>query len=113
MRADQSHGVGNRVGPHVVQEHGVDAELERFGQLLQGVHFDLHRHAHSGAAHGAKRRRDAARRGDVIVLDHHRVVEADAVIPPARTAYFSKARSPGVVLRVSEIETPVPATSST
>lgn len=53
------------------------------------------------------------RRGDVIVLDHHRVVEADAMIPPARTAYFSKARSPGVVLRVSEIETPVPATSST
>ena len=33
--------------------------------------------------------------------------------PPHRTAYFSSARSPGVVLRVSRITAPVPATAST
>ena len=33
--------------------------------------------------------------------------------PPQRTAYFSSARKPGVVLRVSVITAPVPATAST
>ncbi len=33
--------------------------------------------------------------------------------PPARTAYFSRARRPGVVLRVSRTRTPVPSTAST
>src|SRR5829696_1847172 len=33
--------------------------------------------------------------------------------PPQRTAYFSRWRSPGVVLRVSRTTTPVPATAST
>ena len=35
------------------------------------------------------------------------------VPPPAATAAFSSARSPGVVLRVSRIRAPVPATAST
>ncbi|OQA32496.1 MAG: hypothetical protein BWY56_02239 [Acidobacteria bacterium ADurb.Bin340] len=33
--------------------------------------------------------------------------------PPQRTAYFSRSFSPGVVLRVSRIRAPVPATAST
>ena len=33
--------------------------------------------------------------------------------PPQRTAYFSSARRPGVVLRVSRISAPVPSTAST
>ena len=33
--------------------------------------------------------------------------------PPTRTAYFSRARSPGVVLRVSATRAPVPATRAT
>ena len=33
--------------------------------------------------------------------------------PPHRTAYFSSARRPGVVLRVSRIAAPVPSTAST
>ena len=33
--------------------------------------------------------------------------------PPQRTAYFSSARSPGVVLRVSRISAPVPSIAST
>src|SRR5512139_2151411 len=33
--------------------------------------------------------------------------------PPTRTAYFSRARNPGVVLRVSTMVAPVPATSRT
>ena len=32
--------------------------------------------------------------------------------PPIRTAYFSRARSPGVVLRVSRTIAPVPASAS-
>src|SRR6266542_4067068 len=35
------------------------------------------------------------------------------VPPPQRTAYFSRLRRPGVVLRVSRISTPVPETAST
>ena len=40
---------------------------------------------------------------DVVVLDEDAVVQARAMIraPPMRTAYFSSARRPGVVLRVS------------
>ncbi len=33
--------------------------------------------------------------------------------PPQRTAYFSRARRPGVVLRVSRMRAPVPSTAST
>ena len=51
----------------------------------------------------------------MVVLDHHHVVEAHAVIVPAAgaTAAFSSARRPGVVLRVSRIRAGVPATAST
>ena len=49
--------------------------------------------------------RHTAGDGDMIVLDQHGIVEAEAMIvpPPARTAYFSIARKPGVVLRVQTI----------
>ena len=33
--------------------------------------------------------------------------------PPMRTAYFSSARSPGIVLRVSRMNAVVPSTAST
>ena len=44
----------------------------------------------------------------MVVLDEHAVVEAEAVVAaaPAATAYFSSARRPGVVLRVSRIAAP-------
>ena len=53
--------------------------------------------------------------GEVIVLDQNRVVEAESVIapPPHRTAYFSRKRQPGVVLRVSKIAARVPSTAAT
>jgi hypothetical protein len=51
----------------------------------------------------------------VVVLDEHRVVEAEAVVAAAAaaTACFSSARRPGVVLRVSSTAAPVPVDAST
>ena len=59
---------------------------------------------------------DAAGDPQVVVLDQHRVVEPEAVVAcrrRTRTARFSSARSPGVVLRVSRISRRCPSTAST
>ena len=53
---------------------------------------------------------------DVVLLDQDRVVRAPSggwSPPPAATAAFSSARSPGVVLRVSRMRAPLPSTSRT
>ena len=70
--------------------------------------------SHCAARIRVHRRRDAAGQPDVVVLDQDAVVEASRwlVPPPARTAYFSSSRSPGVVLRVSST-TMRPAAAST
>ena len=58
---------------------------------------------------------DAAGEPDVVVLDQDRVVQpvtGDWSPPPARTAYFSSARSVGVVFRVSRMVMRPPAAST-
>ena len=56
------------------------------------------------------RRGDPAGHGDVVLLDQHRVVEAEAVVdpPPAATAAFSSIRRPGRRLARSRTRAPVP-----
>ena len=66
-------------------------------------------------AHGAERLRDTTRGKDVVVLDEGGVIQPDSLVvaPPQRTADFSKARKPGLVLRVSRMRRRAPSTSST
>ena len=68
-----------------------------------------------GPASAAAAARDGlgdAERGEVVVLEQHPVAtgcRGGSTPPPARTAAFSRARSPGVVLRVSQIAGRPPA----
>ncbi len=101
---------------HVVEQHGIGAVRERLIELGERRDLDLDLdHVAGLRACALQSRPDAARRDDVIVLDEDGVVEPEAVVgpPPARTASFSNARSPGVVLRVSMMRARVPATFST
>ena len=70
---------GGRV--HVVEQHGVEAQRQGFLELRQRIDFelDLHHVADAGA-HAFDRLADAAGDGDVVVLDQHRVIEAEAVV---------------------------------
>ena len=69
---------------HIVEQHGVDADFERLGELVERVDFELDLDEMAGMGAGAfERRPDAAGQRDVVVLDQHRVVEAEAVIGAA------------------------------
>ncbi len=89
---------------------------ERGAQFVQVRDFDFDP---PGAAFGRlrrrERRRDASRQPNVIFLDQNGFAQILAVILAAagRTAYFSRARKPGVVFRVSRISAPVPSIART
>ena len=69
------------LGPEVVEQHGVGADLEQLVELLERVdlHLDLHQVADPGPhpPHGLG---DRAGQDEVVVLDQHGVVEAEAVV---------------------------------
>jgi hypothetical protein len=96
------HGLPDVGRREVVEQHDVGARAEGRVHLVEALrlHFDRQRRRGPHAGH---RRLDPPGEPDVVVLDEHAGVEARAVIhaAAARTAYFSSARSSGVVLRVS------------
>ena len=73
---------------HIVEQHHVGAFRQNLAQLVERVDLDLdfHQMAHKSLG-GAQRGRDAAGDGDVVVLDEHRVVEAEAVIGAAAASH--------------------------
>ena len=75
----------------------VDAGLERLRDLLERLGLDLDRQR-DRAAQSANRLLDAAGEAQVVVLDQHGVVQAEAVVRRRRrsgTAYFSRAAQAG------------------
>ena len=91
------------------------AGRERLVDLLERLRLDLDRQPGPMRARALDRRRDAAGQADVVVLDQDRVERGrrdGSCAPPARTAYFSSARSVGVVLRVSRTVMRPPAAST-
>ena len=105
---------------HVVDQHQLCAGAKRFVQLLRGCRP---RPRASGPPSLAAPRTEAA---STAALTPPRAamwlsftsMASDRLIrwllpPPQRTAYFSAARRPGRVLRVSLTTAPVPATAST
>ena len=86
-------------------------------ELVQRVdlELDLDQMADAGAR-ALDRRRDAAGERDVVVLDQHRVVEAETVVDAAADAaprISATMRRPGIVLRVQHDLRLVPAIAST
>ena len=72
---------------HVVEQHGVDPDLERLGELVERVDLELDLDEMSGMPPRAfERRPHAPGERDVIVLDQHRVVEAETVVGAAAEA---------------------------
>ncbi len=100
---------------HVVEQEHVGAGAERVGGVVEVVDLDLDRQIGPRLAGRVDRLGDAAGGGDVVLLDQEGVVEADAVVGAAarRDRGLLQRRRPGVVLRVSRILAPVPATAST
>ena len=102
-------------GLHVVEQHQVGAGLHGHLDLVEGVALHL---ARSGRASGRLAPATAASMddaGQVVVLDAGCPSDSEPrwlTPPPARTAAFSRARSPGVVLRVSRIRAVAPAAST-
>ncbi len=100
---DQRHGFCKLCGRHIVEKHGIDTLIQHLAQLVQRIHLDFDLHHVSGGGLGAlDRLSHPACNGNVIILDEDCVIEREAVVDaaPARTAYFSSALKPGVVLRV-------------
>ena len=86
MRATAS---AQHLGAHVVEQDGVDAGCQRLFELVQRIDLDLDLDhvADAGARARSIAAPDAARRGDMVVLDQNGVVEAEAVIDAAAGAH--------------------------
>ena len=81
----------------VDQHHVGEADLEHFLELIERIDLDLDLDQVAGRLLGAREHRaDAAGDRDVVVLDQHRVVEAEAVIEAAAAAhgvFFQRAQA--------------------
>ena len=74
-------------GAHVIEQHGIDALIECFTQLIERIHFQLDLDQMADAALRALQRfGDAAGDGNVIVLDENRIVETEPVVAAAADA---------------------------
>ena len=97
----------------IIQQEVLHFQFEAFPKLGEGVHLQLQGHQMTGASSGPLYRGAySPGQGDVIIFDQNSVVEAETMVPslpPQRTAYFSKATRPGVVLRVAAKRAPVPS----
>ena len=101
---------------HIVEQHGVDAYAERLFELVERVDLDLDLDEMADmAAHAPDRLGDAAGDGDMVVLDEHGVVEAEAMVGAAARAHriFLERAQSGVVLRVQTMRALVCATAAT
>ena len=114
--ARPAHRLRRVGGREVVQQDEFGAGADRLVELVQGV--DLHLQRDVGVARrappsiAARTEPAAATWLSLISAASPRLIRW-LTPPPQRTAYFSSARSPGSVLRVSRIRAPVPATAST
>ena len=114
--ARRAHRLAQLVRGHVVEQHPRHAGGQGLLQLVErrALHLDAHARRRRGQRAPRGLAHSAGERG-VVLLDQDRVVAGrcgGSSPPPARTASFSSARSPGVVLRVSRMRTPVPSTAS-
>ena len=78
---NDADGFAQHLRAHVVEQHRIHADLQRLTQLLERIdlEFDFYEMADGGAG-AFECPADAAGDGDVVVLDQHRVIEAEAVV---------------------------------
>ena len=82
------HRLAQFIGRHVVEEHGVDADIQRLLELSQGIDLKLYLdHMPGSRARPLQGLPDAAGDGDVIVLNQYGIVEAEAMIATATSAH--------------------------
>ena len=72
---------------HVVEQDELDPGREGLAHLVQAVALHLQRQAGRGGPDGPDRGADAARRGDVVVLDQRRVAQSHPVVGAAAAAH--------------------------
>ena len=87
---------------HVVEQHQIGTCVERHRDLVEGVALDLARQGGPSPLGLGDGRLDGEA-GQMVVLDEQPSESEPRWLtpPPARTAAFSRALKPGVVLRVS------------
>ena len=90
---------------HVVQQHHARAVGQRLVELGQRLDLDLDEAGPCrDARRGTQRRAHAARRDDVVLLDQHRVVEADAVVGAAARPHRVLLREPQAGQRLAGVD---------
>ena len=103
---DHRDGAAQRVGVHVVEQHRVDPVFERLGELVERIDFELDLDEMPGmGARPLERRPDPAGDRHVVVLDQHRVVEAEAVVGAPAQAHrllFEDAQPRGGLARADD-----------
>ena len=85
--AGDAHRLAAVVGTEVIDQDAVAAGLQCLPQLFQGFHFHDQRQVRLGGACGGDRRGHRAGHADVVFLEHHRVVQAEAVVAAAAGAH--------------------------
>ena len=84
VAAHALHARAHQLGSHVIEQQRFAAVLQSFLELGHGADLDLDGLLAAAIAMGAlERLLDAARHGNVIVLDEHAVGEIEAVIVSA------------------------------
>ena len=93
--SDHVHGGAQRWRVHVVEQHRIDAEHQRLAQLRKRIDFEFDLdEMPDRRARALDRRPDPAGDRNVVVLDEHRIVEAEAVIAAASHAHRVFLQSP-------------------
>ncbi len=85
---DHADRLTQQFGRHVVEQHGIHADCQSLSELSEGIDLDLDFHEMADRRFRAlKRGANAARHGDVVVLDQDGVVQPEAMIATAAGAH--------------------------
>ena len=88
-------GLAQHVRAHVVQQHRIHSQGHRLVELCQRVDLELDLHQMADAGPGPLHRRPhSAGDGDVVVLDQHRIIQAEPVVGSAADPHRVFLREP-------------------
>src|SRR5262249_37980703 len=89
LAGDHFHRLVHRRRIHVVEQHRVgQPDLEHLAQLIERIDLDLDLdQVAGGGLRALERRADSSGDGDVVVLDQHGIVEAEAMVETAAAAH--------------------------
>ncbi len=100
----QFHRASQRWRIEVIQQHLLDASLQRLAQPRQGLDLDLNRNLLGQATGRRDRGADRAGRGDMVLLDQDRIEQAHAMVVATTANNGILLRSPQPRKRLARIQ---------